>query len=113
MRRHMVERHREQDAQRERERQAVRSRLGPAWARACAQRGVTRAYLFGSLALGEFHAQSDIDILVWGVRGAALDDLAAALSAELGRSVHVVPAETAPCSLVQLALEGGEELSVA
>jgi predicted nucleotidyltransferase len=113
MRRHLVERYRALDAQRERDRQALRSRLGPAWSRTAPNRGVTRAILFGSLAAGAFHEQSDVDILVWGVRGAALDDLAAALSSELGRLVHVVPAETAPESLVQVALEEGEELSVA
>jgi len=112
MRRHIAERYRALDEERERERQEVRARLGAAWPRESPGRGITRAVLFGSLVVGTFHEQSDVDILVWGVRGAALDDLAAALGTELGRLVHVVPAETAPESLVQLALQEGDELSV-
>ena len=60
---------------------------------------ITRLVLFGRLARGEAHAESDVDVVVDFVpdsvpRGMAnfayLDDLEGALAAHLGRNVHLV-----------------------
>ncbi len=113
IRQHLVERYRALDQVREQARRELRARLEPALVRVSAAYGVERAILFGSLAGGEFGERSDVDLLVWGVRGAGLDELGAALATDLGRSVHVISAETAPEGLVARVLEEGEELRVA
>ena len=60
---------------------------------------IIRLVLFGSLARGEAHENSDVDVVVDFVRGstprgmagfAYLDDLESALAVHLGRSVHLV-----------------------
>ena len=62
------------------------------------------ALLFGSVARGEHHAGSDLDVAVGasgGQRLSALDlgDIASRLEAAAGRSVDVVDLETAPPGL--------------
>ena len=60
---------------------------------------ITRLVLFGSLARGEAHANSDVDVVASfapdstprGMAGFAyLDDLEQALAAHLGRHVHLI-----------------------
>jgi predicted nucleotidyltransferase len=72
--------------------------------------GARRVWLFGSLAGGQFHAQSDLDLLVEGL---AVDRLSEALEAALAVApeLDLVRWEDAPEPLRRLALEYGEQLA--
>ena len=78
----------------------LRELSGRAAERLVAELGARRVWLFGSLAWGEPHGRSDVDLLVEGVPASAgLDALGIAEEA-LGVSVDVLRAEDAPHSLV-------------
>lgn len=74
------------------------------------------AYLFGSVARGEAHIQSDVDVAVLFEKAPAprLDagplDLEGALERSLGRSVQLVVLNRAPADLVHRVLRDGRLL---
>ena len=74
---------------------------------------VVAAYLFGSVARGEQHAESDVDIalLFEGELPATLDglklELAASLGRRLGTPVQIVVLNDAPADLVHRVLRDG------
>jgi predicted nucleotidyltransferase len=69
--------------------------------------GCTRVLLFGSLAMGNVHEASDVDLWVEGFEPARHFEAMAAASARLGVQVDLVRAEDAPVSLRQrVAAEG-------
>jgi predicted nucleotidyltransferase len=69
--------------------------------------GVSRVVLFGSLARGEAHLESDVDLLVEGIAPSKLFEAAAMLSSQLQADVDLVPAEAArPLVLERAAAEG-------
>ena len=61
--------------------------------------GCTRVVLFGSLATGDVHPASDVDLWVEGLVAARHFEAMAAASARLGVQVDLVRAEDAPASL--------------
>jgi predicted nucleotidyltransferase len=63
--------------------------------------GCTRVELFGSLATGDVHAESDVDLYVEGLPAARQFEAMAFASARLGVQVDLVRAEDAPASLVE------------
>lgn len=76
---------------------------------------VISAYLFGSVARGDSHSDSDIDIAVLLVRSPeSFDELPLALESqlelELGREVQVVTLNNAPPDLIHRVLRDGELL---
>jgi predicted nucleotidyltransferase len=81
-----------------------------------AARGITAAYLFGSVARGEARAGSDVDVAVLTAAGPppGLDGLylalADALEQHLGRRVQVVVLDRAPLDLVHRVLRDGRLL---
>ncbi|MBM4320702.1 MAG: nucleotidyltransferase domain-containing protein [Deltaproteobacteria bacterium] len=72
-----------------------------------AELGAGRIFLFGSLAWGEVHEQSDVDLAVEGLPPGAEDVLAARLGDALQLTVEVVPLERAPASLQSRILADG------
>jgi predicted nucleotidyltransferase len=78
--------------------------------------GIVCVYLYGSMARGEAHQSSDIDIAVLYAESPPLTldglglDLGSALEQELGRSVDVVVLNRAPVDLVHRVLRDGELL---
>lgn len=63
--------------------------LGEALREALAQRGIQLALIYGSLAVGQERADSDVDLLVVGtVRPRALSDLLARAERALGREIN-------------------------
>jgi predicted nucleotidyltransferase len=79
-----------------------------------AEFGVTRVVLFGSLARGEGHAHSDIDLAVSGLDQAArlrAEDRAAALAPEF--EVDLVPLDSASPALLDDIRRDGVELGSA
>ena len=78
--------------------------------------GVVAVYLFGSVARGDSHPASDVDLAVLlgedpprTLDGLGLD-LADELQAELGLPVQVVVLNTAPCDLTHRVLRDGRLL---
>jgi len=69
--------------------------------------GASRVTLFGSLASGEPHAQSDVDLAVEGLCPEAYFTSLADLTTALGCTVDLVRTESAPSSLLsRIAAEG-------
>ncbi|MBM4379900.1 MAG: nucleotidyltransferase domain-containing protein [Deltaproteobacteria bacterium] len=64
-----------------------------------ARLGCSRVVLFGSLARGDVHPQSDVDLWVEGLDAVRQFEVVAAASARLGVQVDLVRAEEAPPSL--------------
>lgn len=75
----------------------------------CDEHGARRVWLFGSLAGGNVHAESDLDLLVDGLLP---DRLSAALESAMAIApeVDLVRWEDAPAGLRELALQYGELL---
>jgi predicted nucleotidyltransferase len=77
---------------------------------------VAYALLFGSMARGTSHAQSDVDVAI-GTRGASLDvfaigDLTARLESAAGRPVQLVLLDTAPPGLAYRIFRDGQRIFV-
>jgi uncharacterized protein len=73
--------------------------------------GATGVWLFGSLAWGEPHAQSDIDLLVEGIAEGRWVEAARAVERQAaGVRVDLVRAEDAPASLTARVREEGRRL---
>ncbi len=73
-------------------------------ARAAARRlatehGASKVWLFGSLAWGQAHAASDVDLLVEGLPAETWSAASALLEAEVGAAVDLVRVEEAPPGL--------------
>jgi predicted nucleotidyltransferase len=91
-------------------RAAMQPRVRDAVARARAAGACGRAWLFGSFAYGVPHAESDVDVMVEGLREFPTD-FAVRIGADLGDiHIHVVPFETASASLRARVLAEGVEL---
>jgi predicted nucleotidyltransferase len=74
-----------------------------------AEFGASRIWLFGSLARGEPHAESDLDLAVLGLDPALVDRASAALERIAACPVDIVPMESAVASFwATLAAEGRE-----
>jgi predicted nucleotidyltransferase len=69
--------------------------------------GVRRVWLFGSLAWGEGHSQSDIDLLVEGLSNEHWSAASAAAEAEANVSVDLVRVEEAAPELLKRVREEG------
>ena len=103
-----IERQRRQDAQRRA--QAIRARL-PAAVRMLRDRhGVGRIWLFGSLATGEVHAESDLDLAVEGLADDAYFQALGDLSRLLPCAIDLIRMEEAPQTLASRILDEGEAL---
>jgi predicted nucleotidyltransferase len=72
--------------------------------------GCTRVELFGSLATGDVHADSDVDLFVEGLPAARQFEAMAFASSRLGVQVDLVRAEDAPASLAQRVRAEGRPL---
>jgi predicted nucleotidyltransferase len=72
--------------------------------------GVDRVVLIGSLARGDFRADSDIDLVARGLRGAALFTAGAALERVSARAVDLIPMEEASAELLAVMASEGEVL---
>ena len=68
--------------------------------------GVTRAYLFGSIAAGRAGAQSDVDLLVLGVSAAAYWDLRRDLEQALGRPLDLFTQDDDPVFVATISARG-------
>jgi predicted nucleotidyltransferase len=68
--------------------------------------GVTRAYLFGSIAEGGAGARSDVDLLVLGVGAAAYWDLRHALELALGRPLDLFTQDDDPVFVAKVMTRG-------
>jgi predicted nucleotidyltransferase len=69
--------------------------------------GATRVWLFGSLAWGEAHVASDVDLLVEGLPSEAWGLACGLAEAKVGAPVDVVRVEDAPPELVARIREQG------
>ena len=72
--------------------------------------GVTRAYLFGSMAKGTPRAESDVDIAVEGCEPEHFYRLAAELERVLGQELDLVDLGHAPPAFRELVVTGGRRL---
>lgn len=88
-----------------------RSRLGEVAATLTRDFGATEVVLFGSLAEGDAHAASDVDLAVRGIPAARYFEALARASELLGCDVDLVELETARPSLRARIEESGEVLS--
>jgi len=77
----------------------LRERARAAARRLADEHGVRRVWLFGSLAWGQAHAGSDVDLLVEGLRPEAWSAATALVEAEVGAAVDLVRIEEAPPGL--------------
>jgi len=68
--------------------------------------GVTRAYLFGSIAAGRAGARSDVDLLVLGVGAAAYWDLRRDLEQVLGRPLELFAQDDDPVFVAKVIARG-------
>ena len=68
--------------------------------------GVTRAYLFGSIAEGRVGAQSDVDLLVLGVGAAAYWNLRRDLEQALGRPLDLFTQDDDPVFVAKIIARG-------
>lgn len=72
--------------------------------------GATRVILFGSVARGAVHADSDIDLAVWGVLPTAQWDAGLAAEDAAGARVDLVRMESAPEAMRERVRADGVEL---
>jgi predicted nucleotidyltransferase len=87
--------------------QALRDRAQAAATRLNVELGVRRVWLFGSLAWGDAHTESDVDLLVDGLDEGAWARAHAIAEQTVGGSVDVVRLEEAPPGLVdRVRMEG-------
>jgi predicted nucleotidyltransferase len=85
----------------------LRTRAQEAAGKLVAECGATRVWLFGSLAWGQAHAGSDVDLLVEGLPSEAWSTACALAEASAGAPVDVVRVEEAPPELVARVREQG------
>ncbi len=74
------------------------------------QLGATEVRLFGSLARGDTHEESDVDLLVTGLTSAMLGAAAAEAWELMGGPVDLVSRERAPRTLIEQADQEGVAL---
>ncbi|MBM4321058.1 MAG: nucleotidyltransferase domain-containing protein [Deltaproteobacteria bacterium] len=72
--------------------------------------GVRRAWLFGSLAWGGWHAGSDVDLALDGLAADDLGEASAQAAAQLGHPVEVFRIESLPTSFVERIRREGTEI---
>jgi predicted nucleotidyltransferase len=97
----LVGRIRREFEQREREAGTIRQRVTEATRALVARFEVRRVWLFGSLAWGGVHEESDVDLLVEGLTADLWDDADAFLEERIGLPVDLVRREEAPPGLVE------------
>ena len=95
------------------EREAMRARSAVMKAKVCSAAtpvfesyGVTRAYLFGSIAEGRAGAESDVDLLVLGVGPATYWDLRGDLERALGRPLDLFTGDDDPVFVAKVVARG-------
>lgn len=105
---------RQRDAQRREQASARAEKLRallPDVARGLKSRfGCSRVVLFGSLARGDVHAESDVDLFVEGLAATRHFEAMAFASSRLGVQVDLVRADDAPESLTERVGAEGREL---
>src|SRR5690242_3177633 len=89
----------------------LRARLPEIARRLRARFGVRRLILFGSLAWGAFHANSDVDLAVEGLAPEDVGEAMADASAIAGKVVELFRLEALPSSFRERVLSEGEALS--
>jgi predicted nucleotidyltransferase len=96
-----------------REREDMRARSAAMKAKVCSAAtpvfesyGVTRAYLFGSIAEGRAGAESDVDLLVLGVGSATFWDLRGDLERALGRPLDLFTEDDDPVFVAKVMARG-------
>jgi len=97
----LIGRIRREFEQREREARTIRQRVTEAIQALVARFEVRRVWLFGSLAWGGVHEESDVDLLVEGLTGDLWDAAGAFLEERIGLPVDLVRMEEAPPGLVE------------
>lgn len=110
----LIRRHRASMAQLGAGREALRTAVGPAWARACAEVKVRplRAWLIGSLAWGGFGAESDVDVVVEGLTPEQEVALWSALEGALAHAVDLLRLEDLEAAFQQRVRDEGLALDV-
>lgn len=87
----------------------ARSLLDAAVAKERAAGALGRVWLIGSLAWGDFHLASDLDLVVEGP-SARWDDLAERLSQQLSLTVELLPFDSLPADFRERILREGVAL---
>ncbi len=97
----LIGRIRREFEQRERQAGAIRERVTEATRELVARFEVRRVWLFGSLAWGGLHEESDVDLLVEGLTGDLWDAAGAFLEERIGLPVDLVRTEESSPVLVE------------
>jgi predicted nucleotidyltransferase len=106
----LLARLRREIAAREQRASALRQRVQEAASRLTGEYGARCVWLFGSLAWGDLHEESDVDVLVEGLPAERWEAAAAFLEEAVGVPVDLIRSEEAPASLVERVRCSGRRL---